>query len=543
MKYCVSKNDMMLLWKQTFGDVEEYISLVFNMYFCQENAQYKLRDGKLVSAMLSVPYRFCSMSLDADNKNISNSNIHNCERLYEDKCGINNCENSTNIDINNKYFRNIFIKGLYLCGLSTLPEYRGNGIMSDMIDEINYSASLKDFSFTFLVPANNGLRKYYADRQYVDVSYYTEEYYTDSHIFYNYDIDILNINMSLVVDSDCVYYNYIDTHHGVYNDSICIFDLCKYMIADALLMINQCIDIYGDYIIGDYRQYFINVVNYIDKYCKYDAKEHVDRLYIINTVILVLCSYEFYLSNTYCVNKCVIRHSLRDYIAVLEESNISGGKILMLLSNALENNKYVIKPVGLLFCSNIEESIATVKLLLADSEEFKSALLQKLKSFLPKDTKFTVRSTNASSAIYAPYRNVYDPVSCENIIPHEEVAVSSHAKKSFAMARITNLSEILKFVTELHPGTKFAILVEQDANVCNTGLFILKDAKVQHISLADWERLNATEKQRIVRDIDLYKLTLQEFARILWREPSKYSIVNEALSIPALPLHIALLLE
>ena len=58
MKYCVSKNDMMLLWKQTFGDVEEYISLVFNMYFCQENAQYKLRDGKLVSAMLSVPYRF-----------------------------------------------------------------------------------------------------------------------------------------------------------------------------------------------------------------------------------------------------------------------------------------------------------------------------------------------------------------------------------------------------------------------------------------------------------------------------------------------------
>ena len=52
------KSKMMQLWKNTFHDSDAYISLVFDTYFNPDLIAYNEENGKLVSAMLGVPYEF-----------------------------------------------------------------------------------------------------------------------------------------------------------------------------------------------------------------------------------------------------------------------------------------------------------------------------------------------------------------------------------------------------------------------------------------------------------------------------------------------------
>ena len=54
------KDKMMKLWKTTFHDSDEYISLIFDNYFNTEYLEYYEENGKLISALLGVPYFFGS---------------------------------------------------------------------------------------------------------------------------------------------------------------------------------------------------------------------------------------------------------------------------------------------------------------------------------------------------------------------------------------------------------------------------------------------------------------------------------------------------
>ncbi len=146
------KRQMMKLWKETFHDSDDYVNLVFDSYFAPEHVVYEESEGKVIAALLAVPYDF-KFGIDSDAL---------CGRLPE-----------------------CFLKGLYLCGLATDEKFRGMGIMSRLIDKINCVACEKGYDFTFLIPASEGLRKYYKDRGYVNSFYRCINRYTSAHDFRN----------------------------------------------------------------------------------------------------------------------------------------------------------------------------------------------------------------------------------------------------------------------------------------------------------------------------------------------------------------------
>lgn len=133
------KKEMMKLWKKIFHDSDEYIELIFGQYFNPELVEYEELDGHLVSALMGLEYEF------------------------KDKA--------------------TSLKGLYLCGLSTVEEHRGEGLMSLLLDRINAKARKMGYTFTFLIPAGEGIRKYYKDRDYVDGFYLVANNYTNVHDF------------------------------------------------------------------------------------------------------------------------------------------------------------------------------------------------------------------------------------------------------------------------------------------------------------------------------------------------------------------------
>lgn len=138
------KNQMMKLWKDTFHDSDDYIKLIFDSYFNPDYIAYRIKDDKIISALLGVPYSFKS-----------------------------------------KINPDVSLRGLYLCGLATNPNQRGNGIMSELIEEINKRAADLKFDFTFLIPANEGLFKYYSDRGYSESVFRIKNEYFSTHDFKN----------------------------------------------------------------------------------------------------------------------------------------------------------------------------------------------------------------------------------------------------------------------------------------------------------------------------------------------------------------------
>lgn len=133
------KKKMMQLWKETFHDSDAYVSLVFNNYFDPELAEYEESGGDIVAGLLGIPYEF-----------------GNADRQ---------------------------VKALYLCGLATKPQYRSRGIMTRLLARINEKAREAGFVFTFLIPEDEGLRKYYHDREYVNAFYRVVDNYTSLHDF------------------------------------------------------------------------------------------------------------------------------------------------------------------------------------------------------------------------------------------------------------------------------------------------------------------------------------------------------------------------
>lgn len=127
------------LWKDTFHDSEEYVDLVFDSYFNPDYIEYHEVNGRVVSALLGIPYKFG----------------------------------------NDKYT----VNGVYLCGLATDPKFRKKGIMGELLDRINERMDKKGYAFTFLIPANEGLKRYYIDCQYIPFSYRNEVHYVSGHDF------------------------------------------------------------------------------------------------------------------------------------------------------------------------------------------------------------------------------------------------------------------------------------------------------------------------------------------------------------------------
>lgn len=142
MKESEVREEFENLWRDTFGDSSEYVELVMDRYFKLENVEYHEENRELVSALLKIPYVF-----------------------------------KTNEGRN--------LRGLYICGVATLPEYRKRGIMSRLLDTAARKAEAEGFDFTFLIPQSAWTRDYYKSRGYQDTFYKIEQHYVHGHRFSN----------------------------------------------------------------------------------------------------------------------------------------------------------------------------------------------------------------------------------------------------------------------------------------------------------------------------------------------------------------------
>ena len=104
------------IWMNTFGDTSDYVDLLFENYFDSDCCLCAVNNGNIVASLTGIPYDF--------------------------KIG---CK---------------IVKGLYLCGLSTDIAFRRRGIMRRMISEIENHCRMNGFYMTFLIPADDDLRRY-----------------------------------------------------------------------------------------------------------------------------------------------------------------------------------------------------------------------------------------------------------------------------------------------------------------------------------------------------------------------------------------------
>lgn len=144
MKASELKTQMESLWKETFGDSSDYVALIFESYFNPDRVVYREEKGEIVAALMGVPYAFAAGRTNGKSEKL---------------------------------------KGLYLCGLSTKKEYRHKGIMTSLIEQINERAKENGYDFTFLIPADEGLQRYYEDRGFLKSFYKIRKNYVKGHNF------------------------------------------------------------------------------------------------------------------------------------------------------------------------------------------------------------------------------------------------------------------------------------------------------------------------------------------------------------------------
>lgn len=142
MKLELIRKGMEKLWKETFGDSDEYIRLVFDEYFNPATIAYHADGSAVVSALLGVPYEF---------------------RGQEGRPSL---------------------KGLYLCGLATDQTTRRKGMMSRLLEQINAKARAAGFDFTFLIPSSEKNASFYAERRFHNAFYKIRQRYVHDHIFH-----------------------------------------------------------------------------------------------------------------------------------------------------------------------------------------------------------------------------------------------------------------------------------------------------------------------------------------------------------------------
>ncbi len=417
------RKEMMRLWKETFHDTDQYVSLVFDNYFDPRFIEFSEKDNHIVSALLGVPYKFG----------------------YKDSS----------------------INALYLCGLATDLYYRRQGIMESLIEKIN--DKVKDtFDLTFLIPASEGLERYYSDRGYENAMYRIAERYTSVHDFKNTYLSYLKIQDKRVEKLKRIYFESLD--------------VCNYS-------------------------------------CNLKLAENIDIIRFI--------------SNMEAMSPFpVLRHSPKDIRLIIEENQNSDGTIF--ICSDCED-----KITGIAF-SNIDDSeIMIPKIYYSDNCSF-YRLLEEIKHSYPEKSMVLFRYPDEEdrNAIWSRMYIAQSPLSplgssFESI---ERVYVAADHAVRYGMARIINLSEILKFTCKYINDAKFSILVNDSKEewiACKAVDGSFSSSIINKSEYVDFKEHNPDYKE----------LSLTDLEKLLFRKKHTGNLVNEAFQIPRLPMNMSLLLD
>lgn len=295
----------MKLWKDTFGDPYEYIRMVFDTYFVEENVEtVEDEKGRLVSSLLGVPYRFFDCGV-------------------ETSCGSHDG----------------YLKGMYLCGLATVPDMRRKGLMKKLMWRFEERAAGNDYDFSFLIPADERLRNYYSSMGYVSLPGKFE--------------------FSVGFDGKMIRWDG-DTGKWIYKHGHVECDI-------------ENID-------GEFCVWFDDVGRLFVSELKISESEFEALIECENGVnveenklrTLREC-HRFLVSEEASRPGLSIMHSWRDFIAAVRDVTIAGGKVLVLQATDF-------KPFALMFCYNSREADSIdIRFSAARTEDCTALLLLYLK--------------------------------------------------------------------------------------------------------------------------------------------------------------------
>jgi len=123
------------LWRNVFGDAEEFIRLYFDNIYNDDNTIVIEKDGEIVSALQLLPY---TMIWEGQEINVA-----------------------------------------YISGVCTHPAERGKGYMNKLMDMADAELKRRNIPMAILIPAEEWLYKVYSKQGYEKAFYYSSElYYT-----------------------------------------------------------------------------------------------------------------------------------------------------------------------------------------------------------------------------------------------------------------------------------------------------------------------------------------------------------------------------
>ena len=126
------KQQIIDLWKLSFGDTDDFIQLYFDQVYKEENTLVIKKDGRIVSALQILPYEltYCGTTIPAG----------------------------------------------YLFGVCTLPAERGKGFMNQLMFMALEEMRNRNYALAMLIPASPRLFDYYRRFQFANAfDYSTEE--------------------------------------------------------------------------------------------------------------------------------------------------------------------------------------------------------------------------------------------------------------------------------------------------------------------------------------------------------------------------------
>ena len=551
------KKQMMKLWKSTFHDSDEYISLIFDNYFDGGLIEYEEIDGIIVSALLGIPYEFSSNELDCSKEyasenlktqgSVSNLNREGLVNIFESKkmktdisdteiqygssengsfCtnDIKNFKTNRKRENYNKFpainGKNFKLHGLYLCGLATHPEYRDSGIMSHLIEKINRRARELNFDFTFLIPANDGLVKYYYDRDYVNAFYRIINRYLVGHNFKN---ELLNnartaINRARNINTGCERSNFVE-YQCEKPGSI---QTKKVRFVDN----NE-----------PEESYFNAIVNAVSDY---NDSVKIELLNRSNQEIIDKLK-DFISRFEKSQNAMTLCHSRNDIDIIISENLISRGDILV----ASTKDGTIC---GVAFIAGLVNDEIDIRQIMAVDEcvrlKLLSAISSKMSHKFPAATALRVyrRPSEAHRlALWRPVFGATDPTT--PIVGAFGQIFSSYAEADFpevyGMIRLLKCDNVLKFLGSRQDSEIKSILVDG----LQTGIVVEFETNSGFYRVFSNENSQNDEIVDEKTSESYTDITLKQFAEIIFRRPKSPKIVSEAFGIPNLPIDMSLMLD
>lgn len=515
----VLKVQMMKLWKETFHDSDNYISLVFDTYFFPEFVAYRECNGRLLSAMLAIPYDFvysegttdiddvysanfcCEGSVESNTvgndkglslkyNDVSEKHDYSCNKDNKREYALDS-RNSTD-DVSSHIDTNDvpILKGLYLCGLATVPECRGKGLMGDLIEEMNIRAKEMGYSFTCLIPASEELRKYYSGRGYFTSVYQVMEKYSfSSHLeekykkqyCSDYDNHPGDVNNKFMEKCESMYLNYTKQPNDILDKCTKKYHEYKYVDLGVVVrcireyIVKKYFEVNSDYLECVIRNicdgifgYIAEVFSVIERNCSKQIKGVVllhsvvdwksvlvDCLQSNCNVLIQLCG-NLFLCNCDIVE--IFEKCIYDY-----NCGLNCGKLVDVLVYKMREIVSFDHISGFACIYNNDEYSISVSHLYCDGRGSQTKLWREI------NDRYRASSIRLYSYFQDGYRGevlVKEPSDPAN--GGRKLELYERKVEPYAMMRIVNLDQILDFVAKCSPRAKFSILMLLDGRVCDS---------------------------------------------------------------------------